>query len=79
MIRDLDAVSLTFTLWEQSRKDLLALEEKLIHIRRQPSRNVEEIEVLDQQLSIQRVRTERLLGQAIEALRDYRQRGNTGA
>jgi hypothetical protein len=78
MIRDLDAVSLTFTLWEQSRKDLLVLEEKLIDIRRAPSRNVEEVEQLDQQLSILRVRTERLLGQAIEALRDYRQRGNTG-
>ena len=78
MIRDLDAVSLTFTLWEQSRKDLLALEDKLIEIRRTPSRNVEEVEQLDEQLSILRVRTERLLGQAIEALRDYRQRGNTG-
>lgn len=79
MIRDLDAVSLTFSLWEQSRKDLLALEEKLIACRRQPSSDVAEIEQLDQELSILRVRTERLLGQAIEALREYRQRGNSGA
>jgi hypothetical protein len=78
MIRDLDAVSLTFTLWEQSRKDLLALEEKLIQIRRTPSRDVQEIEQLDQHLSVLRVKTERLLGQAIDALRDHRERGNTG-
>src|SRR4051812_12466231 len=78
MIRDLDAVSLTFTLWEQSRQDLLALEQKLIEIRRAPSRDVQEIEQLDQQLSVLRVKTERLLRQAIDALRDHRQRGNTG-
>jgi hypothetical protein len=80
MIRELDEITLTFSLWEQSRKDLHQLEEELIGAkRRNPPISRAELEALDARLAVLKVQNERLLGQALNALREYTQRGNKGS
>lgn len=79
MIRELDDVTLTFSLWEQSRRDLQAVEERLVQLRAS-GRQVAgaELDALDAEHAILRVRTDRLLGQAIQALRASREAGSKG-
>ncbi|WP_041674971.1 hypothetical protein [Ramlibacter tataouinensis] len=64
---------MTFSLWEESRRELLELEERLIAMRRSGPIDPKELDVLDAEIAVLRVKTERLLGQAIEALRELRQ------
>ena len=79
MIRDLDEVTLSFSLWEQSRRDLGAVEERLVQLKRTGDKVTSaELDALDAEHAVLRVRTDRLLGQAIEALRASREAGNKG-
>lgn len=73
MIREMDGVSLAFSLWEQARKDLAACEDRL-HVLRRGRPTMDELEVLDAEIALLRVKTDRLLGQAIDALREHSQR-----
>ncbi|HZY19851.1 MAG TPA: RNA polymerase subunit sigma-32 [Ramlibacter sp.] len=79
MIRDLDQVSLTFSLWQQARSELQALEAKLL-VLKNSGRPVEqmELDVLHGELLLAKEKSERLLVGAIEALRDSRTRGTSG-
>lgn len=79
MIRDLDEVTLSFSLWEQSRRDLAAVEERIAQLRLAGARVTSaELDALDAEYAVLRVRTDRLLGQAIEALRASRAAGHRG-
>lgn len=79
MIRDLDEVTLSFSLWEQARRDLGAVEERIAQLRLAGERVTSaELDALDAEHAVLRVRTDRLLGQAIEALRSSRAAGNCG-
>jgi hypothetical protein len=69
MIRETDGTSLVFSLWEQSRKELAAAENKLYELRKGGA-GPDQIDVLDAEIAVLRVKTERLLGQAIDALRE---------
>ncbi|HSI54465.1 MAG TPA: RNA polymerase subunit sigma-32 [Ramlibacter sp.] len=79
MIREMDGISVAFSLWEQSRKELADAENRLYELR---VRNTDPaaLDVLDAEIALLRVKTDRLLGQAIEALREQTQRvpGNKG-
>lgn len=79
MIRELDPTTLTFSMWQQSRQELRDAEEELLRARHSQCRLTgPEIDELEARLAVLRVRTERLLGQALDALREYAQAGNTG-
>lgn len=75
----MDDVTLTFSLWEQSRRDLRAVEDRLVQLRLAGKKVASaELDALDAEHAVLRVRTDRLLGQAIEALRSSREAGNKG-
>jgi len=79
MIRELDSTTLTFSMWQQSRQELRDAEEELLQARHSQSRLTgSQIDELEARLAVLRVRTDRLLGQALDALREYAQAGNTG-
>lgn len=79
MIRDLDEVTLSFSLWEQARRDLGAVEERIAQLKLAKTRvTSDELDALDAEHAVLRVRTDRLLGQAIEALRSSRAAGHRG-
>jgi hypothetical protein len=73
MVREQDDISLAFSLWEQSRKDLAQAENRLYECRRSNT-DPQALDVLDAEIAVLRVKTERLLGQAIEALREQAHR-----
>lgn len=73
MIREMDGIQVAFSLWEQARRELADAENRLYELRR-GSPNAEALDVLDAEIAVLRVKTDRLLGQAIEALREQAQR-----
>jgi hypothetical protein len=77
MIREMDGISVAFSLWEQSRKELAEAENRLYELRRN-RHDPEALDVLDAEIALLRVKTERLLGQAIEALREQANRLSGG-
>lgn len=81
MIREMDGISVAFSLWEQSRRELAEAENRLYELRRKND-DAEALDVLDAEIALLRVKTDRLLGQAIEALREQTNRhtgGKSGA
>ena len=78
MVREQDDISLAFSLWEQSRKELAEAENRLYECRRN-NKDAAALDVLDADLAVLRVKTERLLGQAIEALREQANRLTGGS
>jgi hypothetical protein len=78
MIRELDDVSLTFSLWQQARQDLHAIEEELLAARRRAMVSSQDLDELDQKMAQTKAKVESLLAQALQALRNYTARGNTG-
>jgi chromosome segregation ATPase len=78
MIRELDDVSLTFSLWQQARQDLHAIEEELLAARRRAMVSSQDLDELDQKMAQTKAKVESLLAQALQALRTYTARGNTG-
>lgn len=73
MIREMDGVQVAFSLWEQSRKELAQAENRLYELRL-GGPSTQELDVLDAEIAVLRVKTDRLLGQAIEALREQANR-----
>jgi hypothetical protein len=73
MVREQDDISLAFSLWEQARKELAEAENRLYE-RRRNNTDTQALDVLDAEIAVLRVKTERLLGQAIEALREQANR-----
>ena len=69
MVREQDEISVAFSLWEQSRRELADAENRL-YARRLHNNDPQALDVLDAEIAVLRVKTERLLGQAIEALRE---------
>ena len=80
MIRDLDELAVTFSLWEQARKELAEMEVQLACVVAQRHAHTQsDLHALQERLTCMRTRTDELLAQAIDALRSYAARGNTGA
>lgn len=73
MVREQDDISIAFLLWEQSRNQLREAENKLFELRRNND-DPRALDVLEAEIALLSVRTERLLGQAIEALREHSER-----
>lgn len=69
MIREMDGISLAFSLWEQARKELAEAENRIYELRVQ-NNDPDSLNVLDAEIAVLRVKTDLLLGQAIEALRN---------
>ncbi len=69
MIREMDGISLAFSLWEQARKELVEAENRIYELRVQKN-DPDSLNVLDAEIAVLRVKTDRLMGQAIEALRN---------
>ncbi|AEG91450.1 RNA polymerase subunit sigma-32 [Ramlibacter tataouinensis] len=69
MVRDQDDIAIAFSLWEQARKELAEAENRL-YDRRKANTDPKALDVLDAEIAVLRVRADRLLGQAIEALRE---------
>jgi len=69
MVRDQDDIAIAFSLWEQARRELAQAENRLYDWRKSGS-DPKALDVLDAEIAVLRVRTDRLLGQAIEALRE---------
>lgn len=79
MIRDLDPISLTFSLWEQAREDLHQVEEQLLRARReQPPLNPQQIDEIAGRLTVLKGQTDRLREQAIAALLERTRAGYKG-
>lgn len=72
MIRELDGVSLAFSLWEQSRKTLRSYEDRLIDLRKE-AHTAHDLDVLEAEIAVQREKTNRLLQEAIKVLREHGQ------
>jgi hypothetical protein len=70
MIRELDGVSLAFSLWEQSRKTLASYEDRLIDLREQ-AYTTQDLDVLEAEIAVQREKTKRLFQEAIKVLREH--------
>lgn len=70
MIRDLDGVSLAFSMWEQARRAVKAAEEKLIELRRRPH-TAAELQAVEAEILRLRAEADRLLDEAIAALRRH--------
>jgi hypothetical protein len=73
MIREMDGISVAFSLWEQARKELAESENRL-YLLRKNNDDPDALDVLDAEICLLRTKTDRLLGQAIEALREDSQR-----
>jgi uncharacterized protein YueI len=72
MIRELDGVSLAFSLWEQSRETLGSYEERLIALRKEPH-TARDLDILEAEIAVLREKTDRLLREAIKVLREHAQ------
>ena len=77
MVRDQDDVAITFSLWEQARRELAAAENRLYE-KRKLIVDARELDILDAEIAVRRVHVDRLLGQAIEALREHSARLGKG-
>jgi hypothetical protein len=73
MVREQDDISIAFLLWEQSRNQLREAENKLFELRKNND-DPRALDVLEAEIALLGVKTERLLGQAIEALRENSER-----
>ena len=77
MVRDQDDIAIAFSLWEQARRELAEAENRLYDWRR-VNNDPKALDVLDAEIAVLRVRTDRLLGQAIEALREQANKRSGG-
>jgi hypothetical protein len=68
MIRELDEVSLAFSMWEQARKELAQAEERL-HALRGRAHTTDELDILLAEIALAREKTDRTLQHAIDTLR----------
>ena len=68
MVRDQDGIAIAFSLWEQARRELAQAEERLYQHRLNKG-DPQELDILDAEIAVRRVHVDRLLGQAIDALR----------
>jgi len=79
MIRELDSLALAFSLWEQARHELRAVEEELVRARHaRPPLSLEQLNTLDTRLRDLNDRTDKLLQQALRELRTYTSAGFKG-
>jgi hypothetical protein len=70
MIRELDDVSLAFSMWEQARQAVRDAEEKLLQIRNRRHTAVE-LAAIQDEIAQLRAKTDRLMDEAIAALRRH--------
>ena len=70
MIRELDDVSLAFSMWEQARQAVRDAEEKLLQLR-QRRHTPQELATIQDEIVELRARTDRLMDEAIAALRRH--------
>lgn len=70
MIRELDDVSLAFSMWEQARQAVREAEERLLRLRKRPH-TPDELAAIQDEIVQLRARTERLMDEAIAALRRH--------
>lgn len=70
MIRELDDVSLAFSMWEQARKAVREAEEKLLEIRKR-RHTAAELAAIQEEIVQLRAKTDRLMDEAIAALRRH--------
>lgn len=70
MIRELDDVSLAFSMWEQARQAVREAEEKLLQMRRR-RHSAADLEGIQEEILHLRARTDRLMDEAIAALRRH--------
>jgi hypothetical protein len=70
MIRELDDVSLAFSVWEQARKAVRAAEERLLQLRKRAHTAAELAQLQDELLRL-RAQSDRLLDESIAALRRH--------
>lgn len=70
MIRELDDVSLAFSMWEQARQAVRDAEEELLQIRRR-RHSAAELSAVQDEIAELRARTDRLMDEAIAALRRH--------
>lgn len=70
MIRELDDVSLAFSMWEQARQAVREAEEKLLQLRGR-RHTAAELAAVQDEIAALRARTDRLMDEAIDALRRH--------
>jgi hypothetical protein len=70
MIRELDDVSLAFSMWEQARQAVREAEEKLLQMRKR-RHTTAELAAIQEEIVDLRARTDRLMDEAIAALRRH--------
>lgn len=70
MIRELDDVSVAFSMWEQARQAVREAEERLLAIRKRRHAPAE-LEGIQEEILHLRARTDRLMDEAIAALRRH--------
>jgi hypothetical protein len=70
MIRELDDVSLAFSMWEQARQAVREAEERLLQMRKRRHSGAE-LEGIQEEILHLRARTDRLMDEAIAALRRH--------
>jgi flagellin-like hook-associated protein FlgL len=70
LIRELDDVSLAFSMWEQARKAVRDAEEKLLQIRKR-RHTAQELAAIQDEIVQLRAKTDRLMDEAIAALRRH--------
>jgi hypothetical protein len=70
MIRELDDVSLAFSMWEQARQAVREAEEKLLQMRKR-RHTAAELAAIQEEIVDLRARTDRLMDEAIAALRRH--------
>ena len=70
MIRELDDVSVAFSMWEQARQAVREAEEKLLQMRRH-RHSAADLEGIQEEILHLRARTDRLMDEAIAALRRH--------
>lgn len=70
MIRELDDVSLAFSMWEQARQAVRDAEERLLRLRKR-QHTPDELAAIQEEIVQLRARTDRLMDEAIAALRRH--------
>jgi hypothetical protein len=80
MVRELDDVTLIFSLWQQARSELQQLESRLaLAISAPTTLTIAELDELEASLVTARAKADRLLGEALDVLREYSKAGHRGA